>query len=237
MKFRIYLTENTKGIPYNYAYELSCILHKWLVSNTMYDEMSLCSLGWLSGPQVEQHPETPQQRRQGALFFRGGARWDIGLYDETAAAELIKSLPERNMDFYGMQIQGSEVLSSPRAHFDTGSHRFLANSPVLIRRLEENGSYTHVTFRSRESGQLLTEHMRQKAEIAGFPITKELKLFFDPNFRNAKTRLIDIKGIKIKASVCPIIAYGQPEVLEFVWTVGAGELCGLGFGSLDHTAR
>jgi CRISPR/Cas system endoribonuclease Cas6 (RAMP superfamily) len=83
---------------------------------------------------------------------------------------------------------------------------------------------------------MLTQEIRRRAEIAGISSAKKLKLFFDPNFRNAKTRLISIKSINIKASVCPVIAVGSPEALEFVWTVGAGEMCDLGFGSLNHTA-
>lgn len=235
VKFRIYLTENDEGVPFNYAFKLSRILHKWLAADIAYDTTPLYSMGWLSGRQVEHRPSTPQEKREGALFFRGGARWDIGMHDDEQARKLMDLLPDENMPFYGMRIQSVEVLYAPRERFEAGYHRFLANSPVLLRQAEANSTYTHITYRSRQSGALLSAFLRRKMEQAGLAAGDELKLFFDPNFLNAKTRLIDINGRKMKASVCPVVAYAPPEVLEFLWVVGAGELCHLGFGSLDYT--
>ncbi|MFW6347092.1 MAG: CRISPR-associated endoribonuclease Cas6 [Cyclonatronaceae bacterium] len=194
-------------------------------------------MGWLSGRNVQQNPSSPRQRREGALFFRGGARWDIGMYDDERARALISRLAAERLDFYGMHIHKTELLNPPLDEFESESHRFLANSPVLLRRPAANGNYTHVTFRSPGSGKLLSDGIREKAEMAGLSAGESLNVFFDPNFENAKTRLIDIQGYKMKASVCPVIAYGTPEMLEFIWTLGAGELCALGFGGLDHTGR
>ena len=237
IKFRIYLSENTRGIPYNYAYSLSRILHGWLELKITYDKLNLYSMGWLSGRNVQQSPSSPKQRREGALFFRGGAHWDIGMYDDERARQLMERLQGERIDFYGMQVQKAEILKPPSNDFSTGNHRFLANSPVLLRKPAENGNYTHVTFRDQESGKLLSDGIRKKAEKAGLSAEEALNVFFDPNFQNAKTRLIDIQGHKMKTSVCPVIAYGAPEILEFIWTLGAGELCALGFGGLDHTGR
>lgn len=197
---------------------------------------SLLSVGWLAGSKVEQDIRKPQDKRKGALFFRGGARWDIGLYDDETAVLLLEKLRNATVDFFGMQITGSEILSVPSQAFEKDQHRFLVNSPVLLQRLEVPGGFKYILYRDPESGRLLTQEIRRRAEIAGISSAQKLRLFFDPNFRNAKTRLINIQSINIKASVCPVIAVGPPKALEFVWTVGAGEKCDLGFGSLDHTA-
>lgn len=235
MKLRIYLTENTRGVPFNYASELSLIFHGWTGLESAYDELVLYSVGWLSGRHVEHRPETSRQRREGALFFQGGARWDIGIYDQALAQNLLDRLPQLDMSFYGMQVQQAELIPAPAEAFGMGNHRFLANSPVLLRQFKDDDTDVHLTFRDSESGRIMTDLAHRKADLANLP-EEEVKLFFDPNFRNAKTRLIDIRGAKMKASVCPVIVYASPQMLDFIWTVGIGELCGLGFGSLYHTA-
>lgn len=236
MKFRIYLSENTTGIPFNYINKLYEVLCSFLSDEEMKETSTLLSVGWLAGSKVEQDIKKPQDKRAGALFFRGGARWDIGLYDDETAVLLLEKLKHAKVDFYGMQVIGGEVLEVPPEAFNKDQHRFLVNSPVLLQRQETPGGVRYILYRDPESGRMLTQEIRRRAEMAGISSAKELKLFFDPNFRNAKTRLISIKSINIKASVCPVIAVGPPEALEFVWTVGAGEKCDLGFGSLNHTA-
>lgn len=235
MKFRIYLSENETGIPFNYINKLYGILSSCLSDQEMEDTSSLLSVGWLGGSKVEQDARSPQEKQKGALFFRGGARWDIGLYDNEIAIRLLGKLQHADVDFYGMQVTGAEVLSAPSEAFEKEQHRFLVNSPVLLQRPEPPNGFKYVLYRDPESGRMLTREIRRRAELAGIVWSKELNLFFDPNFRNAKTRLINIQSINIKASVCPVIAVGPPEALEFVWTVGAGEKCDLGFGSLYHT--
>lgn len=237
MKFRIYLTPNDYGIPFNYAHQLCGVFHSWLGANELHDMMSLYSLGWLSG-KARLRPETPQEKRNGALYFGQGARWDIGIYDDDIAERLMRGLLLKPFDFYGMGIRKVEKLEPPAEAFSQGTHRFLANSPILLRRVEADYSRTHITFKddAAESASILNRLIHKKADEAGFAPGRELRLQFDEDFRNPKTRLIDIKGIKNKASVCPIIAKGPAEALEFLWMVGAGELTGVGFGSLDHTA-
>lgn len=226
MKIRIYFSANREPVHFQYPYRLCGLFHHWLGNNDLHNQISIYSLGWLKGK---------TNVRDGSLYFPEGATWDIGIYQEDLSETLIRGLLLKELHFHGMEIRKAERLKPPR--FENGRHRFLAGSPVLLRRVEEDGSRTHVTYEHQESSLILNRIIRKKAEEAGFTKTGELTLQFDSDYKHPKTKLIDVKGIKNRASVCPVIAEGPPEALDFVWSVGAGELTGVGFGSLDHTER
>jgi CRISPR-associated endoribonuclease Cas6 len=226
MKIRVHLTSNGEPIPFNYSYQLCGIFHYWLGHNNLHDRISLYSLGWLKGKtNVSNH----------ALLFPHGASWDIGIYNSGVSEELIRGLLLKEFEFHGMQIRKVDRLKPPA--FKDGHHRFLAGSPVLLRKIEDDGNRKHVIYSDPESDTILNRVIHKKAADAGFKPGKKLNLKFDSSYRNPKTKLVDIKGIKNRASVCPVIAEGPPEALEFLWEVGAGELTGVGFGSLDHTGE
>lgn len=228
MKFRIHLTANSAGIPFNYTHKLCGIFHQWLGPNELHDMMSLYSLGWLS---------SRAKAEKGALWFKDGAHWDIGIHDDEIAERLVRGLLLKDFEFYGMSIRKVQKLAPP--DFTEGKHRFLTNSPVMLRRTEDDRSKTFVLFdRPEESQTMLTRIWQHKLREAGKEsIADSVSARFDNDFRRPKTRLIDVKGIKNKGSVCPIIAEGPSEALEFLWETGAGELTGTGFGSLDHTGK
>lgn len=223
MKFRIHLSANREAIPYDYPHTLCGIFHHWLGPNDLHSMLSLYSLGWLQGKSISKN----------GLNFPNGAVWDIGIHNEHVAEKLVKGLLLKDFIFYGMGISKVSRLDFPIA--DETSHRFLAASPIMLRKVEDDGSRTHITYDRPESEGILNRLIHKKAEEAGFEEGKALKIRFDLSYGNPKTKLVNINGIKNKASVCPVIAEGPPRALEFLWTVGAGELTGVGFGSLNHT--
>lgn len=226
MKIRVFFDSNLESIPFNYPYQLCGLFHHWLGKNDLHGKISLYSLGWLKGK---------TEIRNHALQFPNGAFWDIGIFNTGISEKLVRGLLLKDFEFHGMKIRRVDRLPAPS--FEKGKHRFLAGSPVLLRKVENDGSRTHLIYDDPESSEAMDRVIHKKAEEAGFEPGKELAMRFDETFRNPKTKLVDIKGIKNRASVCPVIAEGSPEALEFLWTVGAGELTGVGFGSLDHTAR
>ena len=227
MKFRIHLTANETGIPFNYSHQLCGIFHQWLGPNELHDMMSLYSLGWLSGR---------AQAQNGTLWFNKGAHWDIGIHDDAIAERLVRGLLLKEFHFHGMGIRKAEKLEPPA--FSENKHRFLTNSPVMLRRTEDDRSKTFVLYdKPEESSAMMTRIWKHKLREAGKEeLADSVAASFDRSFPRPKTRLIDIKGIKNKGSVCPVIAEGPPEALEFLWETGVGELTGTGFGSLNHTA-
>lgn len=225
MKIRIYLTGNREKVPFNYPYQLCGLFHHWLGENNLHNKISLYSLGWLKGK---------TEVKNGELIFPNGAAWDIGIHNSGISEQLIQGLLLKDFQFHGMQIRKVDRLEPPS--FEDGKHRFLAGSPILLRKTEDDGNHKHVIFSDSDSKEVLNRVILKKADKVNFTHGKKLSLDFDRSYRNPKTKLVDIKGIKNRASVCPVIAEGPPEALEFLWTVGAGELTGVGFGSLDHTA-
>lgn len=225
MKIRVQFSGNTETLPFNYSYRLCGLFHHWLGVNDLHGKISLYSLGWLKGRAAVQ---------DGGLNFIGGAAWDIGIHNSGISEQLIRGLLLKDFVFHGMRIRRVDRLSPP--DFKEKNHRFLAGSPIFLRKLEDDGNRTHVIYNDPESDNILNRIIHKKADEAGFDSGKKLNMKFDRSYRNPKTKLVEIKGIKNRASVCPVIAEGPPEALEFLWEVGAGELTGVGFGSLDHTA-
>lgn len=226
MKFRIHLSANKEPVPFDYPYQLCGIFHHWLGPNDLHAMLSLYSLGWLQG-----HSKV----NDGKLYFPDGAAWDIGIYQNEIAERLVRGLLLKEFEFYGMKIRKATRLDFPIN--GAGTHRFLAGSPVMLRRVEDDGTRTHITYKDPGSDHILNRIIHKKAEEADFEPAKSLRITFDTAYGNPKTKLVDIKGIKNRASVCPVIAEGSAEALTFLWEVGAGEMTGVGFGSLNHTAE
>ena len=72
--------------------------------------------------------------------------------------------------------------------------------------------------------------MKKKLKIAN--LEYEVKISFDRNYLNRKTKLVRINGIENKANFCPVIVEGNPEAVAFAWNVGIGHSTGSGFGAI-----
>lgn len=59
-----------------------------------------------------------------------------------------------------------------------------------------------------------------------------MKVSFDKNYFNPKTKLVRINGIDSRANFCPVIIEGNPEAIRFAWNVGVGHSTGCGFGAI-----
>jgi CRISPR-associated endoribonuclease Cas6 len=223
MKFRIHLSANRTVLPFDYANLLTGVFHYWLGPNDLHNMLSLYSLGWLKG-RVEQTPA--------GLNFPDGASWDIGIWNDEIAERLIRGLLMKPPVLNGMMIQRVERLKTPV--FVTGKTVFGAGSPILLRRKSSDEKREFVLYNDPESPVLLKRTLDHKLKEAGKPeLSGHYAIYFDQEYPNPKTRLITVSGIKNKASVCPLVLIGHPFVKEFIWTVGAGESTGAGFGSMD----
>ena len=132
---------------------------------------------------------------------------------------------------YGMQIQETLILNPP--DFSDVEH-FTLDSPILLKKKRPNDGYDFVTFEQAElASELLTKSLHRKIELAGLPEEyNDIKLSFDTEYPGSKTKLIRIKGIENRTSMCPIVAKGNKESKAFLWSVGAGNGTGVGFGAI-----
>ncbi len=222
MRLYFKLSPNLRPVPFDYQHALTGAFHKWLGhDNPLHDRMSLYSLSWLDGSRAV----------RGALEFPRGASWFISYHDDIDLTERLVNAALGDPEVcYGMSVTRVEQQATPRFG---NRHAFKVGSPVLARSQQAEGRVKHLIFSDPEVDHVLTATLRHKMDTAELAaIHKEVSVRFDRTFRGAKTKLVRIKDIESRASVCPVIIEGTPEAVAFAWNVGVGHSTGSGFGCL-----
>jgi CRISPR-associated endoribonuclease Cas6 len=205
-------------MPFDYQYKLTGLLHKWLGKNDIHDGKSLYSFSWLKGDYYLQQ----------GLNFEQGAKWFISFHDSELGKILIDAIQKDPTAIYGMRVEEIVIKTDPEY---TDKAHLPAASPILVRDYSSNQNGDYLTPKHEDTGKLLTESIKSKMKFAG--LDYEIKIDFDKTYPRAKTKLIDIKGIKHRANICPVIMEGDPEAIRFARNVGIGHLTGCGFGALE----
>jgi CRISPR-associated endoribonuclease Cas6 len=131
--------------------------------------------------------------------------------------------------FAGMKVVDLRIQQTP---VFPERMRFSVASPVLVKKFDGT-SIRHLTFNDPEANDVMTKTMQTKLRTAGLDAHAEtVRVSFDTSYTGAKTKLVDIHGIKNRANVCPVIVEGTPEAVAFAWDVGVGHSTGSGFGAL-----
>lgn len=217
MRLHFYLTPNTETLPFDYQHFLISTFHKWMGWNEIHDEISLYSLSWLQGGKMV----------EGGFDFPNGAKWFTSFWDETIGKQLIMSAMKNPDVCCGMIVKEIQIQNTPQFGI---KERFNVASPVFIRKYDENKKAIHLTTKDKDVDFYLTETLKKKLDKAN--LSTNVKVSFDKNFSNPKTKLVTIKNIKNRANFCPIIIEGDPEAIKFAWNVGVGHSTGSCFGSL-----
>lgn len=217
MRLYFELSPNTEPVPWDYQHFLIGALHKWLGSNDLHDGISLYSLSWLSYG----------ERKGDALNFPKGAKWFISFFDSVVGKKVLSSTLADPEVCCGMRVTDIQIKESPVFN---GAQRFVVATPVLIRTFDGKG-LKHLTYRDAEANKLLTQTLQTKLKKAGIN-DLAAQIEFDQSYHNPRTKLVTIKGIHNKASLCPVIIKGSQEAVSFAWDVGVGHSTGSGFGAL-----
>ena len=225
MRLHFQLSPNTQTVPFEYQHFLTGYFHRMLGDNDLHDGISLYSLGWLSGGVTMNNG-----KRSGGLYFPDGARWFVSSPDENLMQRLADGALRDGNVCCGMSVTEVRAQRTP----DFGARFcFKAGSPILAKSKEIDGRVTHFLHSDEEADEVLTQTLRHKLDKAGFDESHQsATVKFDRNYKSARTKLVTIKGIGNRASVCPVIVEGTPEAVGFAWNVGVGHLTGNGFGSL-----
>lgn len=219
MRLTLRLSPNTKPVPFDHLHNLTGVLHKWLGENEVHNGLSLYSFGWLRKARVQ----------RGKLDFRGGTRWSVSFVDLALSKKALQGVMDNPDVAFGMTVQEAQIVGEP--DFETDTHRFLVDGAVLTRKNRDDGGRDHLTHEDPEADTTLTRTLHRKLEAAGLD-TEGVRVRFDRDWRGAKTKVVSLKGIDYKTSVCPVIVDGPPEVQRLAWLAGVGELTGSGFGAL-----
>lgn len=216
MRVSLHLSPNTEPVPFNYQPVLVGAFHHWLGENELHDDISLYSLSWL----------TKGKSKGAALDFPEGSTFFISAPSPGLLSSLIEGVQAGWMLRWGMQVESITIERTPSFG---DYHRFYVQSPVLIKR-QEAGRKRYFYPHNEESSQYLTETLLNKLGRANLP--QEVEVSFDTSYENPKTKLVNYKGINIRASFCPVIVKGHPRAVQFAWEVGVGNSTGIGFGAL-----
>ena len=229
MRLHFTLSPNAAPVPFSYQHRLTGVFHKWLEDNELHDKISLYSLAWLGG----------SRRVANRLEFPNGASWFVSFYEDEYVEKLVNGALREPEMFCGMRVQQIKQQTTP----DFGTkYKFKVASPVFAKG-KSNGDGKpphHYLYCEPEADEILTRTLVHKMNAANeesgetrFADTdKQVKVSFDREFENPKIKLVRIKDIDIKASVCPVIAEGSSLALKFLWNVGAGNLTGSTMGAL-----
>jgi len=218
MRLYLKLTRNQEIIPFNYQPYLTGALHKWIgANNDEHNSLSLYSFSWL------QNVDTSKdgiKTKNGSYFF-------ISAIDETLLKKIIKGIMEDATVCFGTNV--AEIQIADNLEF-SDKETFFTASPVFIKRRFENNE-KHITFNDPNASSYLTETLQKKLIIAGLP-EEGVKVSFDKDYHNARTKVISYKTIGNKVNICPVTIEGSQEQIAFAWNVGVGNSTGIGFGAL-----
>lgn len=220
MRIYLQLTPNTEPVPFNYQQSLVGAFHKWLGENELHDDISLYSLSWLQGGRM--------RRDKKGYDFQYGAEFCISSPLEDLHQKSVSGIFKDQSIRWGMRV--AEVTMKPTPDFGA-EHRFLVQSPILIKRERSAGKHQQYYFYDDlVADQYMTETLQKKLNRSN--LSTEVSVAFDRSFPNPHTKKITFNQIDIKASVCPVIVKGDPEAVRFAWDVGVGNSTGIGFGAL-----
>jgi CRISPR-associated endoribonuclease Cas6 len=154
----------------------------------------------------------------------------LSFYDESLARIIATNILADPEVCCGMRVTRFEQQATPSFE---GCHTFKVGSPVLARGEVAEGKIKHYIHSDTEADQILTATLRHKIDKAGLGTShNQVTVSFDRTYRNPKTKLVTIKDIANRASICPVIIKGTPEAVQFAWNVGVGHGTGSGFGFL-----
>ena len=205
-------------VPFGYQQKLVGRLHSWLGENALHDEISLYSLSWLG---------FNGKVRSGGLRYPNGTHFHISAAHDDLLADVVEGLQQDTEVNWGMRVTSIMPQRTPDFGF---SVRFMMQSPVLVKRRLADGTNQFYYHSDEVSDRYITETMHAKMEHAG--VAGNLSLRFDRDFKKAKIKMATYRGVKNKASLCPVIAEGDPHCIAFAWNVGIGNSTGIGFGAI-----
>ena len=218
MRIYLHLTPNREPVPFDYQQYLVGAFHKWLGENELHDDISLYSLSWLShGVATKSGLDFPN----GSIFF-------ISSFADALLANLIQGVFKGSDIRWGMEVHEVTIQRTP----DFGEEqRFLAQSPILVKRKEE-GAKHHRYYFPGDPGvdTYLTHTLQHKLKKAD--LDYEVDVRFDPGYDKPRIKKNRFNNIDIKSALCPVIVSGHPRAVQFAWEVGVGNSTGIGFGAL-----
>lgn len=217
MRIHLKIKSTKEIVPFDHQPLLVGCIHKWLGWNDVHGNVALFSFSRLEGGKATQE----------GLSFRSESTLFISSYDTEISKQLIKGIQQDPGMFYGFTV--SEIIIEQDPDLSSRDMFFTA-SPILIsRRIDDK--IEQIFYDDPRASQFLKDTIVTKLNTAGISYS-EFKIRFDTSYHNAGTKMVTYNGIKNRASWCPVIITGAPEIKQFIWNVGLGNSTGIGFGAI-----
>jgi len=216
MKITFGLTVEPRVHPFTYYEHLARSFYDRTPSYELHDDMSLHSIGWIRGQ--------ADATRRGLVFSRSST-WSVGIVHKDVLQEFLSSI-ETDPEI----IPGIRIDSATPVRAQAGRVRYLAESPILIRRESH-----HYRFDEPEGNRGLTYSLRTKLKAIGIDeaVCATVRATFDTDYARPRTKVVHIGKAKYLTSVCPIyIDAQQPLLHELAMSAGLGGLTGMGLGAI-----
>ena len=218
MRIHLKLSPNREIVPYNYQQSLVGAFHRWIGENELHDDTSMYSLSQLSNG----------RRTKNGFTFPNGCEFFISSPLQSFHQQVIQGVFNGADIRWGMKVEEVTMKMTP----DFGSkHRFLAQSPILIKRNIEGQKHQQYYYpKDKISDTYLTETLQYKLAKQG--LTTDVHVAFDHTYHNPIIKMVKYRDINIKGTLCPVIVEGDPRAVQFAWEVGVGNSTGIGFGAI-----
>ncbi len=225
MRFYYRTTKPKLKVVVGYKHLVAGFIHQRFsdeegTKNDLHDNLSLYSVSNLEGSKLN---------AKKSLDFPEGASFFLSFHDENLGKTFTQNVIAKPDFIAGMVITDIQIQETPQF---PDSMRFSVASPVLVKKFDGK-AIRHLTFNDPEANDVMTKTLQTKLRAASLDAHAEsVRVRFDTSYGGAKTKLVDIHGIKNRANVCPVIVEGTPEAVAFAWDVGVGHSTGAGFGAL-----
>lgn len=243
MRLKIVFKTNHTAIPINYQYHLCAFVYKRLrhededFASFLHDK-GFKGFRLFTFSQLFFNNFTV---KDDAIFVgEGSGCWYISSCSEDFIRNFFSSLveaPTLEIEGNAFEITQIDILSQPDFK---ERMRFVMLSPLVVStavKKEEKLYHKYLLPSDPEFQQALKLNLLKKYEaFYGEKIEAELSIEPDWDYINKRTRitkLISIKDVKVKGTVFPFTAAGDPRLIKFGYEVGFGERNSLGFGMVE----
>ncbi|HBT39531.1 MAG: CRISPR-associated protein Cas6 [Thermotoga sp. 50_1627] len=240
MRIEIVFKTPTASIPINYQYQLCSFIYKRLrhvdrnfgsfLHEKGYKGFKLFTFSQLFF-------EKSAVRFGSLLLWPARGRWYISSVSEEFIMNFFSSLiqvPQIEIEGTFFPIEQINLLREP--NFE-GYAEFFVLSPLVVSiPVDRNGKIYHKYLMpgDEEFESTLVKNLVKKYEaFYGEKLDPQLSIEPDWDYirkRERITKLIDIRGIKIKGTVFPFKARGDSRLIKIGYEAGFGERNSLGFG-------
>jgi CRISPR-associated endoribonuclease Cas6 len=221
MRLIIDFAPETERIPFGYQNALHAAIHAWLGKNSLHAQPhAALSFGSLRGLASDGQALKP---------VSASLSWWVGAWDGDVIKRVIEGIEAQPVISLGLRVRSWKVAARPE--FINGRMKWLADGSILVKRKRPAGGVDYALWDAADAGELLKANLERKLAANGVQ-AQVRRVEFDTKCRTAKTKLIDVDGIKVRANACPVYVDADWQAQQFVWSAGIGWSTGMGFGGL-----